>query len=261
MLRALIVLALAGALVGCGRAHLNVRPVVDPRSGIQFDLPRGWRWYDDPQNGQGATMLATYPVGKLADITETPPKGATWLLLFDYGPLWTVPGWDKEFEPLPNRLPTETGIEGFGSGRNLGFQADGHGFQAFIKGNPRSATTLGILRSLRHTAFGRSLALVITKRTIEGVQIWQVGNPRSRRKLIVVGCPGLANGCSGFAVTNRLVSGPAPLATDLYVIERLRGHEDVLARLQRRLHPEATIRLGRVRDADASMRRIVALAR
>ena len=99
------------------------------------------------------------------------------------------------------------------------------------------------------------------RRMAGDVQIWRVGNPRSRRKLIVVGCPGLARGCSGIEVTGRLVNGVAPLSADLWVIERLRGREDILARLQRQIHPAATIRLGKVTDPDAWTRRIVALAR
>jgi hypothetical protein len=62
-------------------------------------------------------------------------------------------------------------------------------------------------------------------------------------------------------VTNRLVNGPAPLAADLRVIQRLRGREDLLRRFERQLRPEATIRLGSIRDAEAWTRRIVALAR
>ena len=171
------------------------------------------------------------------------------------------PGWASQFRPLPSRLPPEAGIEGFGSGRNLSFKTAGHVFQAFIKGDPGPTEALAILRSVRFTPYGRSLAVEIKARTVEGVQIWQVGNPRSKRRLIVVGCPRLATNCSGFAVTNRVINAPGLLAADLWVIERLRGREDVLARLQRRLHPEVTIRLGSIRDPNAWTRRIVALAR
>jgi hypothetical protein len=45
------------------------------------------------------------------------------------------------------------------------------------------------------------------------------------------------------------------------VIQLLRGREDVLTNVERRLRPELTIRLGTVRDPVAEARRIVALAR
>ena len=259
MLRALTLIAMALALVGCGNHKTTSLHVEIREAGLTLLLPHGWRAHDGSPYGSSSVLLSTYPLAHLGDISETPPKGETWLLLNDYGPLWTVPGFAKEFRPLPSQLPPEAGIEGFGTGRNLSFQTDEHAFQAFVKGNPTDA--LGILRSIKHTAFGRSLALTSSRRTVDGVQIWQVGNPRSRRRLIVVGCPGLAKGCSGFAVTSRLVNGVAPLAANVWVIERLRGREDVLARLRRRLRPEATIRLGTVSDPDAWARRILALAR
>ena len=263
MLRALTPIAIALVLAGCGAgSHGSSHRRVESRStGLTLLLPHGWRARDGAPFGSSSVMLSTYPITHLGDISETPPKGETWLLLDDYGPLWTMPRFAKEFRPLPSRLPPEAGIEGFGSGRNLSFKAVGHAFQAFIKGNPDTAATLGILRSIGLTTFGRSLALTITRRMVGDVQIWRVGNPQSKRKLIVVGCPGLAKGCSGFEVTSRVVNGPAPLAADLWVIERLRGREDVLARLQRRIHPEATILLGSIRDPEEWTRRIVTLAR
>ena len=253
---------LLGAATGCGGVHqVNVtRHVVDPSTGISVALPAGWRLNDDLANGPGAVMLSTYAVRRPGDVGETPPQGRTWLLLWDGGPIWALPGWARQLRPLPWRLPAENGYEGFGSARRVVFRTAGHEFLAFAKGKTGS-DVLAILGSIRVTPFGRSLALVITRRTVEGVQVWRVGNPRSGRRLIVVGCPRLARGCSGFAVTNRLVNGPAPLAADLWVIQQLRGREDVLARLEHQLRPEATIRLGSINNPDPWTRRIVALAR
>ena len=180
-------------------------------------------------------------------------------------PLWNSqgrPGWAKQFRPLPRRLPPEAGIEGFGSGRNLVFRTSGHAFQAFIKGDPSSAPTLAVLRSIKFTPYGRSLALAITKETIDGMVVWRVGNPQSARRLIVVGCTRRADCGPGVVVTGRLLHGTEPpLAADLWVIPLLYGREDVLARLQRQIRPDATIRLGSIRDPNAWARRILALAR
>ncbi len=260
----LSVLLLASVLAGCGNGgRENALHRVESRgSGFTLLIPHGWRAWDNSPYGSRAVMLSTYRIARLGDITETPPQGETWLLLYYGGPLWERRGTAKQFQPLPSRLAAEGGIEGFGNGRNLIFRAVGHAFQAFIKGDPRAAATLGILRSIRFTPYGRSLALAVRVHTVEGVQIWRIGNPRSTRQLIVVGCPRQAKGCSGLAVTNRLVNrSDKPLAADLWVIERLRGREDILARLQRQLKPEATIRLGSIHDPELWTRRIVALAR
>ena len=260
MLRALTVIALATALTGCGARHETAtHRATDPSTGIAVDLPPGWHLIADRLNDASAVMLATYPVHRLGDVSEQPPRGASWMLLWDGGPMWTLPGWSRQLRPLPARLPPEQSMEGFGRARMIDFRAIGHQFTAYVKGD--TGEVLPILRSLRLTPFGRSLALVIHVRAVDGVRIWEVGNPRSSRRLIVVGCPETTRGCSGFAVTNRLVNGPAPLAMDLWVIQQLRGRERVLSALERRLQPEATIRLGTVRDPDAWTRRIVALAR
>jgi len=260
VLRAVILLALASALAGCGARHeATTHQAIDPSTGIAVDLPTGWHMTADRSNGASTVMLSTYPISRLGDVSEQPPKGAAWPLLWDGGPLWTLPGWSRELRPLPARLPPERSMEGFVAARMIDFRALGHQFTAYVKNNPTGA--LGILPSMRLTPFGQSLALAIRTHMVDGVRIWRVGNPRSRRRLIVVGCPRLAKGCSGFSVTTRLVNGPAPLAADLWVIRQLRGREDVLSRLERRLRPAATIRLGVVRDPDAWTRRIVALAR
>ena len=90
----------------------------------------------------------------------------------------------------------------------------------------------------------------------------RVGNPRSARRLIVVGCAHYADCGPGVEVIGRLTNGTEPpLAADIWVIPVLRDREDVLATLQRRLRPEATLRLGNIRNPDLWARRIVALAR
>ena len=254
-------LALVSVLAGCGngsRVSAGTR-VENSIAGYTVALPAGWRMRVDLAISGSAATISTYSVARIGDDGVTPPKGETWLLLYDYGPLWTT--YPQEFRPLPLRLPPEAGAEGFGTVRMVNFKADGHAFQAFIKGEPRPDATLGLLRSIKFTPFGRSLALVGKVHTTEGVQIWRMGNPRSTRRLIVVGCPRRAKGCSGIAVTGHVVRNFEPLAADLWVIESLHGREDILARLQRQLRPEATIRLGSISDPELWARRIVALAR
>jgi hypothetical protein len=252
--------SVASALTGCGaRSASEAHRAVDPRTGVALVLPRGWRLIDDRPNGPSAMMLVTYPIRRLGDISEEPPAGESWMMLWDGGPLWALPSWSHRLRPLPSRLPRATSLEGFGEARMVDFRAAGHQFTAYIKGEPTAV--LAILRTIRLTPFGRSLALAITSRTVDGVRVWRVGNPRGRRRLIVIGCPGRAKGCSGFAVTDRLVNGVEPVATDLWVIQQLRGRDGLLARLQQRLQPEATISLGAVRDPDVWTSRIVALAR
>ncbi len=142
----------------------------------------------------------------------------------------------------------------------LQFRLARHAFTVYVKGAAPEQEVLAMLRSIRLTRFGRSLALDISSRLAGDVRIWRVGNPRSSRRVLVVGCPG-TKPCPGLAVTNRLVNGVTPVAADLWVIQLLRGRRDVLASLQRRLRPEATISLGAVQDADAWTRRIVAISR
>ena len=102
-------LAFMGVLAGCGHGnHGNgLSHVENRRTGIALTLPSGWRLRDDPPNGYGAVMLSTYPLAHLGDMGESPPKGETWLLLFDYGPLSSEPSWSHQIRPLPSLLPPE----------------------------------------------------------------------------------------------------------------------------------------------------------
>ena len=261
MLRSLTMVALAAVGTACAAASQSPPTrVVDREAGFTLALPHTWRMVVDPANGPDVAVLSTYPVSRLGDVGETPPPGQTWLLLHDDGPIWALPPWGRRIRPLPSRLPAEESREGFGPARMLQFRLGGNAFTAYAKGAPRDREVLSVLASIRITPFGRSLALTTSRRTVDGVREWRVGNPRSRRRLLVVGCPG-AEPCPGLAVTQRLVNGVTPLAADVWVIQLLRGREDLLERLARRLRPEVTIRVGAAGDAEATTRRIVALAR
>jgi len=59
------------------------------------------------------------------------------------------------------------------------------------------------------------------------IRAWRIGNPRSPRRVLVVGCIH-GNECAGMAVTRLLVGLPRPIALDLWVIPNL--NPDGLAR-------------------------------
>ena len=233
------------------------RRVENRIAGFAARVPPGWSMWVDPADG--SSTFATYRVRRVTDVGEQPPAGETWLLVHDGGPLWALPAWARRIGPLPRTLPPESTFEGFGRVRTVRFRAEGHVFDAWVKGVPREGDTLGLLRSIRLTPYGRSLALVVSSHVEDGVRLWRVGNPRSRRRIVVVGCP--RGPCPGLAVTQRLVNGVNPLAADLRVVQLLRGREDVLRWLVARSRPEATIRLGPVHDPDRVARRIAAYAR
>ena len=148
MLRALTV-AVVLVLAGCGGGVAPPKLVENRAAGFTLLLPHGWRVSIGAPLGPRSVMLSTYALARRGDMTEKPPDGATWIALFDYGPLRTEPA--ESFPPIAARLPPQAGIEGVGTGRNLSFRAVGHAFQAIIKGDPDPATTLGILRSIRVT--------------------------------------------------------------------------------------------------------------
>jgi hypothetical protein len=52
------------------------------------------------------------------------------------------------------------------------------------------------------------------------VRAWRVGNPRSPRKILVVGCIH-GDECAGMAVTRRLLNLVRPIAADLWVVQSL----------------------------------------
>ena len=62
------------------------------------------------------------------------------------------------------------------------------------------------------------------------IHAWRIGNPRSPKRVIVVGCIH-GNECAGTAVTQRLVNLTRPVALDLWVIQNV--NPDGLARRTR----------------------------
>ena len=208
----------------------GTHPVENRVQGWTVELPAGWHMV--VSRPDGTARIATYPVDASGDLSERPPRGQTWVWLWDGGPLWSLPSWAHRIVSLPSTLPTPGSYEGFGPARRLEFREVGHDFLAFVKGRP-SRTVLGILRSIRLTARGRMLASVesvhVIGRSVDGrpIRAWRIGNPRSRHRVLVVGCIH-GNECAGMAITTRLVALPRPITFDLWVVQDL--NPDGLAR-------------------------------
>jgi len=99
----------------------------------------------------------------------------------------------------------------------------GHVFSAVVALGPstsrrRQRQALAVLRSVRPT----QRAHHVLGRTSRGrpIRVWRLGNPRSPRKLLVVGCIH-GDECAGTAVTAHLLGTSEPLAADLWVIQNL----------------------------------------
>lgn len=219
---ALVVLVLG---VGPATARDKTRRVENRVAGYTVALPVGWHMA--VSRSDGTARIASYSVDASANpYSVHPPGGQSWIWLSDGGPLWSLPQSRARRVPsLPASIPAPESYEVFGLSRRLSFRQDGHEFLAFVKGRP-TKTVLQILGSIRLTARGRALAIVHTVRVIgrsvEGRPIrgWRIGNPRSHRHVLVVGCIH-GNECAGMAITQRLVNLARPIAFDLWVVQDL----------------------------------------
>jgi protein MpaA len=209
-----------GSAEGAGQSQRVENRVL----GYTILLPAGWHAAVIPDDG--SLTIATYRPPSVYRIAVTPPRGQTWIRLYDEGALWSLPSWARRrSRPLAGKLPALDSYEGFGPARRLEFARDRHLFLAFVKGQPRKEV-LRILASVRVTAYGRSLANVhtvrIAGRSVEGrpIRAWRVGNPRSSRRLLVVGCIH-GTECVGMAITQQLVNLGRPIPIDLWVVQDL----------------------------------------
>ena len=239
----------AAALVTASAALAAAAPVAPA------DAPSGeWRIYENRVSGHavthpprwhavtrrdGATIVSSV---RLRDANQAPAKvrlpdeTGAYVLLFDYGRPVRVSG---EIARIPRALgkPSMHAC-GFGFGHNLHFRLDRHQFQAFVKLGRRplratKARVLRVLASLRLTPRARQVANIHTTRLIgrtargRPIRAWRIGNPRSARKILVIGCVH-GTECAGMSVTQRLVNVTHPIAADLWVVQNL--NPDGLAR-------------------------------
>ena len=224
---------LRAALTAAGVVAATLATTVSPQpsghrvenhvDGYTILLPSGWHMSVQPEGG--VAWIATYPLSATGDLGGQAPRGQTWIWLADGGALWSLPPSLRRIGPVPTSLPPERSYAMFTQARRLVFREAGHEFLAFVKGRP-SAAVLGILRSIRFTARGRTLANVpsarVVGRSVNGrpLRAWRAGNPRSRRRILVIGCIH-GNECAGTAVTLRLANLANPIAYDLWMIPNL----------------------------------------
>ena len=231
-----------------GAALTVVAPLVFAAPVAPADAPvASWRTHENRVSGHalrhptpwhaltrsdGATIVSSV---RLRDPLRAPanvrlPRGSgAYVWLFDYGRPVRVSG---ESRGIPRSLGKASVHPcGFGFGHNLHFRLGGHQFHAFVKLGPRplpatKARVLRVLSTLRLTRRAREVANVHTRhvlgRSTRGrpIRAWRIGNPRSARKILVVGCIH-GSECAGTSVTQRLVNLTFPIAADLWVIQNL----------------------------------------
>ena len=219
-----LALVTLGALVGLGGGGGD-RTFENPVYGHTVVVPAGWTSRLGGDSRQ--TNLATYR-GAPLDGYGRPPAGELQLILADYGRAPCPRSAIAEGTPIT--LGRRASFEGF-VGYNVTFCRGGHLLQTFIPAGANvSARRLDearrIVESVRLTPRADEAANVHTSqmlgRTIGGrpVRAWRVGNPKSPRRLLVVGCVH-GNECAGMAVTQRLVNLVRPIALDTWVVQNL----------------------------------------
>ncbi len=211
----------------------GVREFENPVYGHTLRLPAGWQGI---VGEDGTTNLSTYRVAKLRSYYERPPAGELRIVLFDYGRTSCPRSSFREGDAI--RLGPRSTFEGFGDGYTVLLCLGGHSLQAFVKAGPsvapaRLVEARAILESVRLTRRADEIANIHSVRQLGRSQLgrpiraWRIGNPRSPRRALVVGCIH-GNECAGTAVTQRLVNLVRPIALDLWVVQNL--NPDGLAR-------------------------------
>lgn len=267
MLRGLLALA----LLALGSSTAEPRLFENRAYGHTVLVPLGWAAVLSPESR--TTNVFTYRPKRL-DSFEQPPRGHLQIVLADYGRAACPRGAIREGERI--ELGRRTSFEGF-VGYTVTFCRRGHSLQAFLPAGAavpaaRLEQARAILASVRLTRRADEVAnersSELLGRSLEGrpIRAWRIGNPRSPRRVLVVGCIH-GNECAGMRVTQQLGSLTRPVAVDLWAIQSLnpdglahgtRGNargvdlnRDFLAATQRetriarrlvlRLKPDATI--------------------
>lgn len=130
-------------------------------------------------------------------------------------------------------------FEGYGAGYTVLLCQRGHSLQAFVKvGHEVTAARLAqarsVLASVRLTRRADEVASIHSVQVLgrselgRPVRVWRIGNPRVRRRVLVIGCIH-GNECAGTAVTSRLLALTRPLQVDLWVLPKLNPDGAALA--------------------------------
>lgn len=220
---ALAALAVAVAGVGGGDGRTFANGVY----GHTLRLPAGWQ--ARLQAGTGLTNASTYRVPDLGALYERPPAGQVRIVLYDYGRGRCPRGSFRPGERI--RLGPRSRFEGYGVGYNVLLCLRGHSLQAFVKVGSGVRPALlaqgrAVLASVRLTRRADEVANIHSARALgrsqrgRPIRIWRIGNPRARRRVLVVGCIH-GNECAGKAVTAQLLALERPLALDLWVLPSL----------------------------------------
>lgn len=217
-------LALAALVLLLGGAS-GVRTFENNVYGHSVRVPSGWTARLSPD---GTTNVVSYP-GTRLDRLGDPPPGQVRVLVADYGRRLCKPGSSRPTPP--DDLGPRISFEGFSDGFSRSFCLRGHSFQVLVpvgRGAPASRLEEArrIVASIRLTARAAEVdsarSLRVLGRSVEGrpIRAWRIGNPRSPRRVLVVGCVH-GNECAGMGVTQRLVTLARPIALDLWVVQNL----------------------------------------
>ena len=231
MLRALTLVALV-ALAGSQDAGQLFENRV---YGHTVLVPPGWT---ARLSTDGTTNVVSYPGARL-DRLGAPPPGQVRVIVLDAGRRLCKRGSSRPTPP--DELGPRVAFEGFPDGYSVAFCLRGHSFQVLVPvGRDAPATRLEqarrILASVELTARAAEVdnarSTELLGRSLQGrpIRAWRIGNPRSPRRALVVGCIH-GEECAGMRVTQQLVNLTRPIALDLWVIQNL--NPDGLARRSR----------------------------
>ncbi len=220
-MKLLALLALVVAVVPAAAGAPRWATIRSPVAGYELRYPPGWHATRVPD---GAVFVSSAPIVSTDPGARRAP-GSALLWIYDYGQLHGR----RPALTRPLRLPAPVTMEGFGTGSSLSFGLRGHLFQAFV-GFGRGASartralatrTLGSLRTTAPALPNRTRSFVLG-RSVEGrpIRAFELGDPHSPRKLLVVGCIH-GDECAGTAATLALLNDPFGLRSDVWVIQDL----------------------------------------
>jgi murein peptide amidase A len=215
-------LALSPGAAGAGGARWPV--VRSPLAGFELRYPPGWHAARWPEAG---IVVSSRPIARweLHGPYSRRAVGAAYVWVTDYGQAHrTLPSL-----PEPLRLPAPVAMEGFGTVSSLEFGLHGHQLQAIVAFGPGApaaartlaARTLGLLRTTRPQLPNRSHAELLG-RSVDGrpIRAFRLGDPRSPRRLLVVGCIH-GDECAGTRITLALLNDPFGIRAGVWVVQDL----------------------------------------